>query len=81
MENKGLMLCLEILKKNTNRTSNTLFNASSLDVLVAMTRISQKGNESYFKLYNDWLSEKPKLPTMDGLKKAQDIVKKSIDKQ
>jgi len=81
MENKGLLLCLEVLKKNTNLVSKTLFNASSLEVMVAMTRLSQKGNESYLKAYDTWLNEEILKPTMDGLKKAQEIVKKRVDKQ
>jgi hypothetical protein len=69
LENKGLLLCVKALQDNTNRASKTLFNASTLDVMVAMTRLSQKGNESYLKLYNDWLDEceKNTHPTKDAI--------------
>ena len=58
MENKQLLSCIETLKENTDRASKTLSNASTLKVLIAMTRLKQKGNESYLKAYEAWLDEK-----------------------
>ena len=52
-----LKRCLETLKKNTNETRDTLYNGASLEVMIAMTLLNQKGNEDYKKQYIDWLDK------------------------
>lgn len=55
---KGMLNCVEILKKNTDRKSRTLYNVDSLDVSIAITRLLHVDNKQYLALYDSWLNEK-----------------------
>lgn len=57
MSNKDINKFVKVLKDHTNRASKTLYNASSLEVVVAITMISRKGNEVYLEAYNEWVNK------------------------
>ena len=77
---KQLERCVETLKKNTNEARDTLYNASKLEVSIAMTLLKQKGNEDYLKLYTDWLDEGLKKPDLDKLEKAKEELTRQVSK-
>ena len=77
MSGENLMLCVNNLMKNTDRESKTLYNGKSTEVLIAIARLSQKGNEAYLKLYSDWLES---FKAEKKLDKAAKKIEKAIDK-
>lgn len=69
---KGMLNCVEILKKNTDRKSRTLYNVDSLDVSIAITRLLHVDNKRYLALYDSWLNEK-----MEDVELTQTIIDNS----
>jgi competence transcription factor ComK len=57
VNNERMLRYVETLKKNTNRDLKVLYNGDTMEVLVAFTSLSQKGNEEFLKMYVDWLEE------------------------
>jgi hypothetical protein len=71
---------VRVLKKHTNRASKTLYNASSLEVVIAMTMITRKGNEAYLEAYNEWLNKEVNLLSKDLPKKIGSLKNRPTEK-
>jgi hypothetical protein len=69
---KGMLNCVEILKKNTDRKSRTLYNVDSLDVSIAITRLLHVDNKQYLALYDSWLNQK-----MEDVELTQTVIDNS----
>lgn len=69
---KGMLNCVEVLKKNTDRKSKTLYNVDSLDVSIAITRLLHVDNKQYLALYDSWLNEK-----MEDVELTQTVIDSS----
>jgi hypothetical protein len=68
---------VEILKQNTIRKERKLSNTDSLEVRVAITKLSDPGNDKYLQMYVDWLNKGFFTRMFESIKKYLTIREKT----